>query len=399
MADYEGRWQCPNCMTENHGLSDVCSGLDGQSGCGKARPDDVEFYLPGGTPPITDPVVTRAARSGPDWYCSHCTGANNDIDPQTGVKVTHCKHCGNERDATDSVHAVTTYGVGGAPSTAREAEEELRERKTKASPASTRQWVTSDRQESGHMTHADAVRTQGWKKITPLLLAIMAFIGIAISIWFFFFATTQKDLVVTAVSWKRNVQTEALREVTDSGWSAPSGARSVTTTRKVRSYERRQVGTEQKYRIVTDRVPSGTESYKCGTRNNGNGTFSDVMCTRTLYKNVSRSESYSEAVYKEFPIYGTWYEYKIDRWVHYNTHTASGSSHEVYWAKFQLGVDERESGRNESYSVTLRDSKNVEYKYVTTYDEWKTYEVGQNIQAEVTRSKSVKPVDRTTGNW
>ena len=111
MTIREGRWLCPSCGSENLGRAEACTA------CGAARPQGVRFYLPGDAGAVTEAALLRDARSGADWHCSHCGGANpNSLD---GQRVERCRHCGEARDETDASLPVRAFGVGEAPATTR----------------------------------------------------------------------------------------------------------------------------------------------------------------------------------------------------------------------------------------------------------------------------------------
>lgn len=178
----------------------------------------------------------------------------------------------------------------------------------------------------------------------------------------------------------RQINIENYREVTEQDWELPQTARLIRSFRAIHHYDK--VFSHYTTRTRTVRVPNGTETYKCGTRNLGNGHFEDKYCTRTIY--TTKTENYQEAVYRDEPVYRTKYEYYIFRWVIDHKETSNGKSKEVYWPKITLKNNKewREGERFEQYTIYYKNKKEEVFQENIPFDRWQKYKTGQKTKAK-----------------
>jgi hypothetical protein len=131
---------------------------------------------------------------------------------------------------------------------------------------------------------------------------------------------------------------------------------------------------ETKTRQECEEVKTGTETYTCGSRDNGNGFFEDKQCTRAVYETRCHDETYKDPVYRDEPVYQTWYTYEIEKWVLDRTEKASGEDQQVYWPEYTLAENERVGQRTERYEVHFVDKEGQTYTESFEYDSWMTYQ-------------------------
>ncbi len=161
----------------------------------------------------------------------------------------------------------------------------------------------------------------------------------------------ETTVVVTGHSWERVINIEEYSAVRDGSWqeSVPIGAYNRTCYEKQRS---------------TRRIPDGET---CQTRrvDQGDGTF--------------REERVCRPKYREEPVYDTWCDYTINRWVYDHSETASDDTlSEPYWPQVnfscsgeQLGC-QREGGREETYLLHLVGDEGRTYECPVPFEQWQS---------------------------
>ena len=325
----EGRWVCTYCGSECRGRDESCAGLDGGSGCGAARQPGVRFYLPGQSPYLTDPGLIADARSGADWHCDHCGGANKGAIGSHPVRA--CAHCGQAREAADPVTPVRDFAPGRAPATAEAV------RPPRSAP---------NRPRTAPPSPPPARRARIG------LIAAVALAALFLA-WSVLFAAYPERTGVTGLSWERTLTVEVFRTVQEEGWDAPADARIYARDRRVREWRNVLDRMETRTRQVSEQVQVGTESYGCGSRDLGNGYFQDLTCTRPAYQTRMRTETYQEPVYRREPVYDTWLSWEAERWVAARTERASGTTPDRAWPEPDLAANERAGARTERLAVDL----------------------------------------------
>jgi hypothetical protein len=363
MTIREGRWLCPHCEAENLGRAESCVA------CSAARPANVRFYLPGNAPPVTDAALLRDAASGADWICSHCGGANpNSVD---GARLTQCRHCGEARDKTDASTPVRSLGVGEAPSSAAEAAAAER----------------AERQAAARSRVADRVARQGslgrrsaLAAPRSLRAAVLAGLAVLLLAAFAFWAwpRTHEGRVVE-LNWTRAIAVERLGTYVEEGWTLPQGARQIGAERRVRSYRDVVDYYEARTRQVAYDVPSGMESYSCGSTDLGNGYFQDQICTRTTYRTEYRTETYQAPVYRQEPVYDTWLTWEEDHWEVTRTPVAQGGDTMPEWPVVDLHNREREGVRTEELVAVLED-EDGRTRVTLPPETWTALDVGDPVR-------------------
>lgn len=402
MAVYEGKWRCTFCRT-------VCRGRDMNcSGCGARRGADVEFFLEDDAPPVTDEALLRQANDGPDWLCETCGGSNR-------FSVEQCGTCGAPR-GNSRVRQVTLTSSNSNPAPSNPAPGRV------AASAARVPWRTPNL-----TLIALVVAIGGTALIALSLLMALGFanmngdpaqkaLGLKTAPQPLVAPPPRKvELAVDRVEWKRSIVIEEYRDVVSEDWagSVPQDARILSQRQAVYSYdhvkvgshivqehytERVKVGTRTVTESYTERESNGTERYKCGTRNRGNGYFEDVYCTRPVYRTVRKTRSkevddYQTVPrvrdktvddYEDVPVYRLKITYSIKRWVNADTRVAQGADLTPRWPEVSTGRARREGQRAESYRVFLRDLQaNKVYQREVSDKEFALFTAGAKCEAMI----------------
>lgn len=309
MAIQEGCWDCPSCDGTNLGRHVRCQG------CGEPRGEDVEFYLPDDAADILeDNPLYAQATTGPDWICGYCDASNTGADEK-------CKGCGAGVD--DGKHRQVKE-VGDA---------------AKPAPPPPDPRVAEKKPEKAE--------GGGCGK---LLLA--GFVLFVLFVWWSG-RTSTETLKVTRTHWERTLVLEDFKTYQEEDWqgSVPSDARVHSRENRHKTDRDVLVRTETRYRKTSKKVPDGTEKYKCGKIDMGNGFFKDKFCERTKYKSVSVDEPYEHKVYRKEPVYEDWVRYEVDRWRETTPRTLSGDDLKPRWPDFTPTNTLRQKGRKEVYTL------------------------------------------------
>jgi len=357
MAIREGRWDCPSCGTRGHlGREIECAA------CGAPRPREIRFYLPGDAPEVADAARLAEARAGADWVCEHC-GAS------VRATATVCPTCGAPRGGSAS-HPVRDLSGDGLPHTSGDAERAAAADRTamrapRPVSASTRASAPASvprrRDPEPEPATPSVVRARG-----PAAIGGMAVVALLMVIWIATCQRRQEDayqftgpgddtqvtpVVITGLRWTREVEVERWTPVVERGERVPPGAELVGERRAVVGH-RRVANTGRSTIDRTERVRTGTETYACGKRDLGNGYFEDRTCTRPVYETRTVTEPGNDPAYRDEPVYGTVYEYRVWRWVADTTLTRdSQGTTPPQWPALPTGSGVRARARRETRHV------------------------------------------------
>ncbi len=353
MAIREGAWDCPVCgRKKNRGPEKFCGG------CGSPRGPEVQFYLPDDAPEVVAAEALKRAQAGPDWVCPYCD-ADNPADH------AFCSGCGAPKDPGAKTREVAVHPVGAPPPPLPQ---------PVAAPPATGKGTP-------------------WKKGCGIgclgLLALFALVYIL-------GRAKSADLTVIGFHWMRTIAVEELRPVTEQAWEGevPAGARILGSSREVHHVNKVQTGTRTGTRTVSERVQTGTERVKTGSRDLGNGYFEDVYEDRPVYDTVEREETYEEPVYREDPVYRKRFRYEIDKWMPAREAKAEGQDRSPAWPNSHLDQNEREGGRKELYEVLFQDAKGEPARYKAPGEQaWASFEEGRTYKAKVRSSGEVAEIE------
>ena len=353
MAIREGAWDCPVCgRKKNRGPEKFCGG------CGSPRGPEVKFYLPDDAPEVVEAEALKKAQAGPDWVCPYCD-ADNPADH------AFCSGCGAPKDPGAKVREVAVHPVGGPAAPPAQ---------PLAAPPSTGKGFP-------------------WKKGCGIgclgLLALFALVYVL-------GRPKSADLTVSGFHWMRTIPVEELRPVTEQAWEGevPAGARILGSSREVHHVNKIQTGTRTGTRTVSERVQTGTERVKTGSRDLGNGYFEDVYEDRPVYETRESEETYEEPVYREDPVYRKRFRYEIDKWMPDREEKAEGQDRSPTWPDPNLGQNEREGGRKEIYEVLFQDEDGKEARYKAPNEQvWASFEEGRTYKGKIRSSGEVVEIE------
>ena len=360
MAVREGRWDCQYCGTKgNLGRDKACQN------CGRSRPGGAKFYLPTEEEAaVLDAKLLKLAEAGQDWVCAFCGSSNH-------AEATNCHYCGAPREGDSQVQEIKEYGLGQAPDSGD---------------------MTFDDPPERPRPQTEIVSTKKSSKL-PLIIggALVGLILLCGLIFggFLLFGGQDVDAAVSGFQWERSINVEAFQTVVEEDWSVPSGGRLIDQRQEIRSYTQVLDHYETRQRDI--QVQVGVETYVCGQRDLGNGFFEDIDCTEPIYE--TQTESYEEPVYREEPVYETFYNYEIDRWNVVRSPSVSGSDHSAEWPGLELGDTEREGQRSESYVIFFVENDIEDYSLELPFAEWQRYEMGQVVSLRLNAFGNLEGVE------
>ena len=404
-----GRWDCDACGTRGV-LGDQYSCY----GCGSARPENVEFYLPEDAEVITDAKAINDAKAGADWKCEFC----NSWIP---AMLNDCNRCGGGDIGSGERQETETYSNDSEiPRTSQDAEIIAEEK--------YEEFLTRDPFVSRPVAEKPEFKVVGdpHQRGKPIIPALIGLVLVAFFVLggYFLFRTTTVPVVVTSHQWQRVQGIQQYQTLSQSGWDHPNDAYDISKSRRVHHHERVLDHYETRYRkesyqeqdgyrteTYTERVSDGTERYISGysTRNLGNGRFERVpqYSTRNVYRTVTRTRQvpryitkyrdvpYKEPIYRQDPIYRTFYDYRIDRWQNVSARNTSGNGIDPQWPSTQLdntGTSVgcyRLGGRDETYTIIVKtqEDKSRTFTLELDFPRWKELEDGQTLMAQMALGK------------
>lgn len=333
-------WTCPNCGNRNVGTAIKCVT------CGNPQPEAVEFEAGASGELLSDEEKIARAKAGPDVACPYCGTRNL-------ATAERCKQCSGDLQGGEKREAgrvVGAYRPGAAPPvTCANCGTENPAAATKCANCGAPLGKPAPAPEAKPASPAGAAMPR-WL-VPAIILLIVACIA--------FFAAQalrrNQDVVeVQGVQWQRRILVQALLPVTRSDWEdqLPAGAEGVQCEQRVRS-------------TSPDPAPDAVEV--CGTPY--------VVDTGTGVGEVVQD--------CEYQIYDAYCDYRTLAWVAAPVVVAEGTDYSPRWPETRLGSDQREVGREESYSVILG-GDGEEYRWpVRSLEELQQYQPGSRWSIEV----------------
>lgn len=365
----EGKWRCTHidlsgediCNYENPGPALKCEK------CGKHRPKNVQFYLLKDAKVVTSQDQLFDAKAGANWQCMFCNYHNK--------ATSHtCVHCEKPRDKDYE----EWINLGGTL-----------DQKSYDSNQTPNHQAPQQSIEKEYVPVRSRIKKYG-------KLAGIAIIGVALIalIYNLFFATTDIQVEVSGFEWKRSIEIEASKMVTEEGWDVPHGGKQTKRVKK-------QSGTKEVYdhsewdeEPIYESVQVGTRQVECGTIDKGNGYFETQYCDEPIYEDQQvGTREVERKIYREEAVYDYWYTYKIKRWQYSRTVESAGENPTANWPEYQLKKDERTSTKAEQYYIyltPLSESEFGELIYEVDAQQWKSFKLGAIYTAKVTKNGKVK---------
>ena len=382
----EGLWDCSYCGTKGIGGSKrTCTN------CGRSRDEGTTFYLPGQKRYVPREEAKKVSRK-PDWLCDYC----GQLSPDSAKECISCgasrtsenldyfqnkaKHEAEEKERLERqssarvnsyMYEDMSYERTSSISTSKKQVEEPWERRTKERNSFLEEKSSSSK-------FFDSLKSFNW---TPIIVCIL--VAALIAGLVYLFIPKQHELTVTDIRWERHIDIQEYRTVNESDWSLPAGGRLQYTNREIHHYEDVFDHYETKTRQVPKERYVRTETVVTGYRDLGNGYFEEITSSRDIYETYYETETYQEAVYRSEPVYRTKYYYEIERWVYDRTATSQAADKHPKWPELNLAENERESSRQEKYTVTGKDGEGEEYTFTLSYLEWERVHLGQEIEVKI----------------
>lgn len=340
----EGLWDCPYCGQKGiGGLTKSCPN------CAHPQDAGTKFYL-GDKKQVLDAEKAQNYGKGADWTCSFC-GSLNHYDQ------ANCQNCGAER--------VDSSG----------------------------DYFENRRKEAAQQAPPMPVPRPKKPKGRILLAVALAIIALIV-----FIASPRKSAgKVLDKYWERSIAVEVYKTVQETDWSLPSGAELISSYQAIRYYDQVLDHYETEYYDVGEEVLDGYDTYT-DYIDNGDGTFSESEYSVPRYRTEYHTESREVPVYRDEPVYGTQYDYYIDKWVPDRTEEARGSCAapsrelsssgdwpvaEPYWPETRMSGNEREQGRSEVYYLLVESAKGNTRAVNVDRSLWDQYAPGDRIEIKV----------------
>ena len=293
-------WDCPYCGHKHiPGPTRRCPG------CFWWRDRTIDFYEAPDSVVLSPAEVARYA--GPDWICKACGAAN----PETGAPREQlvCGNChARQVDLDGGRTPLETLPTGVAV--------ERRLSMVSSSSPITGGYVRT-------ISYTDRRILGAVYTLAALGLFGLGILGLnGLSTWVY--RPRPVAAQVLRRHWRVEVPIEERRPVAEGGWTLPAGAYNVRTETRQQSTRRVQVGTKTETVKVPYEEKVGTRT-ECTTVSRGDGTGERVCSEEPIYETRYRTETEEVPIYREEPVYATWYSYTIDRWQPLRTAVVEGT--------------------------------------------------------------------------
>lgn len=382
---FENFWDCPNCSTKNISAlrKTRCPN------CGRSK--TTQDFETSRMVEITDDYGLKLAKSGKNWECSYCHSVNLDSSQRCqGCHADRSEEIDGAFRVEDVTEKVKNYTIieAGIPSRSQSFSEDFVEEyvvpelKREATQPSQheRQYHKPDydrpeqkpRSSSTILSKIGRPSKNQWIAIGAVALILLV-AGLV------YMTKCSYPGTLDSFYWERSVDVQIYKTLNDSGWDHPHDAYNIHSYSKFHHnqpiYETQMVSEQESYTVTTYRsettyVNQGNGSTRAVTR--------QVPQHETRYRTVTRPRQVKVG---DKPIYRTYYEYNVNRWVYHNRlHSNGTDKNNIYWAQFtpqpggrdNLGAT-RLGARNQTLYVYVRWKKGKESKYdkfkVDSYNE------------------------------
>ncbi|MEJ5310306.1 MAG: hypothetical protein WHX52_11075 [Anaerolineae bacterium] len=375
---FEAQWTCSSC-----GRTGIPGRLKRCPSCNNPKDAGEQYEAPTGKVSYLTPDELKAMGVDPTQHLSdeECDYCGAKLRPGTqkcpncgailgdvGYTTRVCPACGRESNAEK------------CPACGAETEDKLvAHREAEPPPAARSNWLSS------------LLKTP--KLLIPLLLilGLMCFCvvsGIIAGI------PKTEAATVTDIAWERSIVIQEYRYVERSDWSLPAGADLISQEERIASYDKVQVGTEEKCgyeeNCTTESVYDHTERtcYDDGTCDEHDVYRDEQTCTNEYVCE-------QVPVYESVPVYATWYTYNVWEWVDLEPIVERGSDIDIYWPETRLSERQNERSRTENCTVTFTTEKGESYLYQPPCSELHNYPRGSRwtIKRNLTEILEIHPIE------
>ena len=379
-----GYWDCSYCNAKGiSGLEKTCPN------CGNPVGKNVKYYMKPMKKTYLDSETAKNYGKGADWVCAYCGSYNR-------YNSSICKRCGAQKSSSEENYFGEKMNQSNDSSNTSTEEDSYRKSESSLSSCyeddstdissedsaqnymnSYEETSTDNHKKKNNKTLKDVFHLKNPKGLLIALGGIVALFSI-IMLLVSIFTPKVYDAQITSKTWNRTISIEELKTFEESDWDVPYGGRVYFSQEELKGYKQEI----DHYETVSHQVAKEVfDHYEYEYSDNGDGTFKEnrIAKYRTVYETVYEKVP----VYVDVPVYDTKYYYEIDRWCHSRNENTSGESDiSPYWADFELAQNERESGRNETYTLYLQTEKK-EYTTDVSYSEWNDYKEGDEVSITV----------------
>lgn len=407
-------WRCTSCKNIIRGDNKTCPC------CGAAIPNGVKYMMPDNpevisamdrgeiitgkenyekeinSAGIVEEIVPEELESNkPNWNCIYC-------GYQNAYENTSCVNCGAGKEEAEEDY------FGNKPTFDEENKKEFETRKgysyddfikeieepstvdfpnedggeTEPEPEPKESFLTKAKDGISDFLHSDVFPLAA--KITAGVLALIFLI------WLFFPITRVGK--VTGFEWDRTIEVEEFTLCHEEDWSVPAGGRITSQEQRLHHTDHVIDHYETKTRQVAYQVLDHYDTHVYYS-DNGNGQATKHETHTPVYRTEYRTETYQDPVYKDVPVYKTYYHYDIDRWKHHSDLRTSGSDRNPYWKETTIPEDvsnpdygdKRLGDRTEHYFAVIVDDREDIRSAPVSYSEWMDLEIGQEIEYKTFR--------------
>lgn len=350
MAIYMRYWDCKYC-----GSKGIGGNLTECPNCGKERGSDTTFYDGESIEFLNESEAEKVRAMGEDWECPYCDGMNRGNE-------SHCNNCGAERPVNARVYDYRNNTLD-KENPNQYSIDDIFDTEEKVDKYEDKDNNFSDNQENYNSNYK--VNVFDWKKV----LSVGVFLSVIfLIIWLLIPKWTTAEVVNKF--WEKTITIESYETLQKDGWdeSVPSDAR-------IHSKDYRYRRTDKVYSHSTYENESYQEYEQTGTKTEyytvdlGNGYADRRSREVPVYGYVTKTRTVEVKHYKDVPVYDTWVEYEVDRWVFNRNHVSDGTYlEEEVWPEFRLADLERESSRKEDYELEIRTNKDKKKNTTSTYE-------------------------------
>lgn len=361
----EGVWNCDKCDNKN-----IKARYDSCPSCGSRRNSTTRYKMLDKNNYVAKEDEAKINKR-PDWLCSYCDNLNR-------ANLNSCESCGASKEDSERNYF-----------------ENLRKSEEDNNLNNKSNIVNNDISinNKNEIKQAIKKKIKNISKNTKIKLLLSCILIPIIFIFLFLLFKPRVDTItVEQFSWESSVSIEEYKTVNESSWTLPSTARLQYTREEISHYEEVFDHYENRTRTVTKERFVGYEE-KVEYKDLGNGYFEENVYEVPKYETYEEIEEYTEAVYKDVPVYKTKYYYEIDKWVYKESVDSNGNDKNPYYPKVTLKDNERISSKSQEYFISGKNSKGKIYTIPINKEKWENLNSNDKVKFKIYFGGTYKVID------